>query len=195
MKRFAPFLSLLSLFFAQTAFSQSFDKLKNKTQKIYEANFTMDFDRVAELTYPKIYETQGKPAFIAYLDNDHQNDEYRMRIQMESSVFAYSEMKKIAGKSIYVITYKNPARVFFENKVDAAIATQKAAWLKARYLASEVLFEPNRNSFNVRRNSKLIAVSDETTNGEWRFFDFNDPMQRQSFDAIFAADVKKELGL
>jgi len=188
----------LSCFFLLLHFcviAQSLDKLKSDTRKIYDANYTMDFDVVTELTYPKIYEAQGKAAFIDYLDTEHQNDEYRMRIQMESSVFAYSEMKKVAGKSFYVITYKNPARVFFEKKVAAENAAQKAAWIKQRYVASEVLFEPKRNSFNVRRNSKLVAVSDETTNGEWRFFDFNDPMQRQSFDAIFSADVKKELGL
>jgi hypothetical protein len=178
-----------------TVSAQSLDKLKTQTKKIYDANFTMDFDAISELTYPKVYEAGGKSAFIDYLDKDHLNDEYRLRIQMESSVFAYSGPKKIDGKSFYVVTYKNPARVFFEKKVEASTAAQKAAWLKERYRGDEVLFEPKRNSFNVRRTSKLVAVSDENTNGDWRFFDFNDPMQRQSFDAIFSADVKKELGL
>ena len=167
MKKKLLILILISASF--TAFAQSLDQLKSATRKIYDANYTMDFDAVTELTYPKIYEAQGKPAFVAKLDNDYLNDEFRMRIQMESSVFAYSDIKKIAGKTFCIVTYKNPARVFFEKKVEASEAAGKAAALKERYRANEVLFEPKRNSFNVKRISKLVAIFDETTDGQWRF--------------------------
>jgi hypothetical protein len=186
---------LLSLFLVNlNCFSQS-TALKAATVAIYNANYTMDFDAIAELTYPKIYEAQGKPAFVAKLDNDYLNDEFRMRIQMESSVFTYSDIKKIAGKTFCVVTYKNPARVFLEKKVEASEAAGKAAALKERYRANEVLFEPKRNSFNVKRISKLVVIFDETTNGQWRFINFDDVDQRAAFDTLFGADVKKELGL
>ncbi|HOZ75670.1 MAG TPA: hypothetical protein PLS51_08565 [Flavobacterium sp.] len=188
--RFFLCLFLLSL----SCFSQN-TALKTATVAIYNANYTMDFDAIAELTYPKIYEAQGKPAFVTKLDNDYLNDEFRMRIQMESSVFSYSDIKKIDGKTFCVVTYKNPARVFFEKKVAAAEATAKAATLKEHYRANEVLFEPKRNSFNVKRISKLVAILDETTKGQWRFINFDDPSQRTAFETLFGADVKKELGL
>ena len=155
----------------------------------------MDFETVANLTYPKIYEGKGRTAFIDKLDADYQNDEYRMRLELETAIFVYSEMKTAAGKSFYIITYKNPTRFFFESKLDAAAAGEKAKALKENTQSNDVTFEPKRNSFNVRRNSKFIAVSDESTNLEWKFFNMDDPFQRTAFETIFTADVKKELGL
>ncbi|HMK07164.1 MAG TPA: hypothetical protein VK476_06520 [Flavobacterium sp.] len=178
-----------------TGFSQSFEKLKSETKKIYDGNYTMDFEMVANLTYPKIYEEKGRTTFIDKLDTDYQNDEYRMRLELETVIFLYSEMKKAAGKNFYIITYKNPTRFFFENKLDAATAAVKASALKENTQSNDVTFEPKRNSFNVRRNSKFIAVSDESTNLEWKFFNMDDPFQRKAFETIFNTDVKKELGL
>ena len=196
MKTKASFsLLVLSLLCTCFAFSQSFEKLKSETKKIYDGNYTMDFETVANLTYPKIYEEKGRTTFIDKLDRDYQNDEYRMRLELETAIFIYSEMKKAAGKSFCIITYKNPTRFFFESKLDATAAAEKAKVLKENTQSNEVTFEPKRNSFNVRRNSQFIAVSDESTNLEWKFFNMDDPFQRKAFETIFTADVKKELGL
>jgi len=177
------------------AFSQSLESLKISTKKIYDANYTMDFDAVANLTYPKVYEPTGKTAFTEKLDTDYQNDVFRKRLQIEIPVFQYSDMKTIAGKKYYTISYKNPIRYFFEQKMDASTAQKKAADLKLIAQAYEVVVEPKRNSINVKRNSKLIAISDETTNGEWTFINFDDLTQREFFETFFDANVKKELGL
>ena len=187
-------LSLLLLLFSLVTFSQTLEKLKSDAKKICDANYNMDFDVVTNLTYPKIYEASGKAAFAEKLDSEYENSEYRMRIEIAEPLLMYSEMKTVAGKKFYIITYKNPVRYFFEAKLDAAAASEKAASLKISTLSNDVTFEPKRNSFNVRRNSKLIAVSDENTNGEWRFINFDDSTQRQFFETAFASDVKKALG-
>lgn len=188
-------LFFLLFLYNMCAFSQSLESLKIATKKIYDANYTMDFDAVANLTYPKVYEATGKMAFTEKLDADYQNDVFRKRLQIEIPVFQYSDMKTLAGKKYYIITYKNPIRYFFEQKMDASSAQKKAADLKQSAQAYEVVVEPKRNSINVKRNSKLIAISDETTNGEWTFINFDDLTQREFFDTFFEANVKKELGL
>ena len=58
----------------------------------------------------------------------------------------------------------------------------------------EVFFEPKRNSINVKRVSILIAIVDETTNNQWKFFNFDDVEQRAIFKTIFNETIKKELG-
>ena len=183
---------LLCSFFS---FSQSLEKLKKETQKIYDANYTMDFDAVVTLSYPKIVEIIGKVAFLEKLDADYQNEEYRMRLELVTPVYQYSEVKKIEGKSFCVITYKNPIRYFFENKLNTDTAAKKVSWLKERNATQEVIFEPKRNSINVKRTSKFIAVSDENTGNEWKFFNFDDISQREIVDKIFNETTKKELGL
>jgi hypothetical protein len=188
-------LIALLLLTTATSFSQSMESLMANTKKLYDANYNMDFDAVANLTYPKIYELKGKTAFTEKLDADYQNDEFRMRLELVTPMFLYSELKKIEDKSFYIVSYRNPIRYFFESKLNADSAAKKVTWLKENNNASDVIYEPKRNSINVKRNSKYIAVSDEITNGEWKFFNFDDQSQRQSFEALFKADVKKALGL
>jgi len=184
------------LLVAIVSFSQSFEKLKIETRQIYDANYNMDFDAIAKLSYPKIIELLGgKLKFIEKLDSDYLNDGFRMRLQLENPVFSYSEIRKVEDKTFYIVSYYNPVRYFFETKLDADAGMKKAAQLKESTNAKTVIFEPKRNSFNVKRNSKFVAISDQTTNGEWRFFNMDDVQQRTLFYTLFSTNVKKELGL
>ncbi|HMI07080.1 MAG TPA: hypothetical protein VK528_06020 [Flavobacterium sp.] len=187
-------ITYLFLLYGTIAFSQSLENLKANTKKIYDANYTMDFDTVIELTYPKIYES-GKPAFEEKLDSDYQNDEFRMRLEIENPVFQYSEIKKVDEKSICIITYKNPIRYFFESKLDAVTAQKKVASLKESVKAYEVNFEPKRNSINVKRNSKLVAIADDSTQNQWKFINLDDLAQREMAGKLLNENIKKELGL
>ena len=189
-----PKIILLLLLCSFTSFSQTIEKLKVATKKIYDANYTMDFDTIVNLTYPKIIETLGgKNALLNKLDLDYQNEEFRMRLELVTPVFQYSEIKKIEDKTFCVITYKNPIRYFFESKLDNDAALKKVNWLKENNSTKEVFFEPKRNSINVKRISKLVAIADETTSKEWKFFNFDDAEQREIFKTIFDENIKKEL--
>jgi hypothetical protein len=59
----------------------------------------------------------------------------------------------------------------------------------------EVTFEPNRNSFNVNKKSTFIALMDEITNKEWKFFNFDYVNHLAIFYYLFDQSVKKELVL
>jgi hypothetical protein len=60
-------------------------------------------------------------------------------------------------------------------------------------LTKDVTFEPNRNSFNVKMIATYVAVSDENTNSEWKFFNFDHPEQLAAFQSIFDENVKSTL--
>ena len=192
MKSKAIIALLLACHFS---FAQTLEKLKTDTQKIYSANYNMDFETVVAFSYPRMIADYGKDKFLEKLDTDYQNDEYRMRLQLESLPFQYGAVQKIEGKSFCIVSYRNPKRFFFENKLNPETAAQKAAMLKEYNQTQDVTFEPKRNSFNVRRMSKFIAVADETTGNDWKFFNWDDPVQRQSFETIFGESLKKQLGL
>lgn len=183
------------LLLSTVTFSQSLENLKVTSKKLYEANYLMDFEAVATLTYPKIYEENGKDAFIALSDLKYQNNEYRVRLQLETVPFQIGVVKKIEGKSFCVITCRNPLRYFFETKLNAETAAEKATWLKEINKTREVTFEPNRNSFNVKKITTYIAVSDESTGMEWKFFNFDDVDQFKLFQKLFSESIQKELGL
>ena len=189
-----PYILLLLLASCYT-FSQTIEKLKAETKKIYDANYSMDFDAVANLTYPAVVEHFGRSKFIDKLDNDYQNEKYRMRVQLEKMVFQYGEIQKIDGKMYCVITYRNPARYFYETKLDSNTSLVEANFLREKDQTRDVTFEPKRNSFNVRRISKLIAIADARTKNDWKYLNMDDVEQRALSKNILDDAVKKQLGL
>ena len=193
MKFKIPFILLLII--SSFSSAQTIEKLKAETKKIYDANYTMDFDAVANLTYPAIVVQFGRAIFLEKLDNDYQNEKYRMRIQLEKMVFQYGEIQKIEGKTYCVITYRNPARYFYETKLDSNPSLIEGNFLREKDQTRDVTFEPKRNSFNVRRISKLIAIADTTSGNDWKFFNMDDVEQRALSKNILSDAVKKQLGL
>lgn len=188
-------LSILLLFFSIVTFSQSTESLKIDTKKYYEANYLMDFETIVSLSHPLMVKTIGKDLMLEKLDKYYENEEYRLREQLETLPFQYGMVKKIEGKSFCVITFRNPMRYFFETKLTTETAADKANWLKQINKSKEVTFEPKRNSFNVKRTTTYLAVMDETTINEWKFFNLDDANQLASFQTIFGESIKKELGL
>ncbi len=188
-------ITLFFLFLSISAFSQSSERLKVAAKKFYESNYLMDFETIVSLCHPAMVNTIGKDVLLEKLDKYYENEEYRLREQLEMLPFQYNSIKKIGETSFCVITFRNPMRYFFETKLSAETAAEKAAWLKQINKTKEVTFEPKRNSFNVKRMSTFVAVTDETTNNEWKFFNLDDANHLASFQTIFGESVKKELGL
>jgi hypothetical protein len=192
ISKFSIIILLLVSYFSP---AQTIEQLKAETKKIYDANYTMDFDAITSLTYPKLVDQFGKSKFVDKLDQDYQNENYRMRLQLVTPVFQYGEIKKISGANYCVISYKNPVRYFYESKLDANTSLIEANKLREKDQTKDVTFEPKRNSFNVRRISKLIAIADATTKNEWKFMNMDDVEQRTLSKNILDDAVKKQLGL
>lgn len=199
------FILGLLLFYGSNSVSQTIENLKilpglnelaKQTKKIHDANYTMDFDPLADLTYPAIVaQLGGREKFIVHLDSDYQNGEFRKRIQIEHPVFQYSEIKKTEDQNICVITYYNPIRYFIEAPMDATSGPIKAAELQKIEQATQAIYEPKRNTINVKRQTKLVAIADATTNYQWKFIDVSDASQRKIIDLVLNENIKKEFGL
>ena len=187
--------SILFLFISISTFPQSYESLKVATKNLYESNYLMDFETIVSFSHPEMVKTIGKDLMMEKIEKYYENEEYRLREQLETLPFQYGVIKKIKGKSFCAITFRNQMRYFFETKLTTETAAEKVIWLKQINNSRDVTFEPKRNSFNVRRTTTYVAVMDETTNNEWKFFNLDDPNQLASFQAIFDESIKKELGL
>jgi hypothetical protein len=190
--KFLPFLLLL---IAINSFSQNAQQLLSGTKKLFTANYEMDFEAIVSLSYPKMVETIGKDVMLDKLDKCYQNDEFRLRYQLESVPFITHKTQKIGALSFCMITCRNPVRYFFEKKLTTEEATTKIPWLQETNHTKDVVFEPNSNSFNVKRNTTFLAVMDETTSGDWKFINLDDTNQAAAFESLFDEIVKKQLGL
>jgi hypothetical protein len=188
-------LALLFFFFTCNSFSQSIETLKTSAQKLYEANFLMDFETIVQLSYPPMVTGIGKEIMLEKTELHYENEEYRLRYQLQNVPLQYAPIKKINEKSFCVITIRIPKRYFFETKLTSEQAAEKKTWLQEINKTKEVTFEPNRNSFNVKKTSTYVAVWDESTHGEWKFFNFDNTEQLTAFNGLFEESVKSALGL
>ena len=138
------------------SFSQSKESLQASTKKLYDSNYLMEFETLADLTYPKIFEEIDREAFIEKIDLDYQNEEYRLRLQLPNVIFQYSELKKSGGKSFYIVTFKNPVRYFFEEKLTTEQAAEKKKQLQEINQTQDVTFEPARNVLMSKKQQLML---------------------------------------
>jgi hypothetical protein len=187
---------LLCLFFTGLlAHAQDTASLKRTMQQLYEANYLMDFETIAQLSYPNMVEKTGKEAFLEQTEQFYENETYRQRYQLQTVPFQFGPITKIGNQSFCVITVRIPKRYFFEAKLTEEKAAEKRTWLQQINQTKDVTFEPNRNSFNVKMIATFIAVYNENTNGNWRFFNFDFTEQQTTFEQLFDESVIKQLKL
>jgi len=188
---------LLSLFILITAmgFAQNSMQLMAGIKKLYTANYEMDFETIASLSYPGMVDRIGKDKLIAELDHCFQNEVYRYRYQLEMVPFITHQTQKIGTQSFCIISCRNPVRYFFEKKLTDEEAVVKSTWLQEFTNSKEVLFEPKRNSFTIRRTTTFLAIMDETTSGQWKFINLDDAIQVAAAQSLFDENTKKQLGL
>ncbi|PJE43948.1 MAG: hypothetical protein CUR32_04235 [Flavobacterium sp.] len=188
-------LSILFFFVVVNAYSQSATTLKSAMQQLYEANYLMDFETIAQLSYPNMVEKTGKEAFLEQTEQFYENDTYRQRYQLQTVPFQFGPITKIGNQWFCVVTVRIPKRYFFEEKLTEEKAAEKRTWLQRVNQTKDVIFEPNRNSFNVKMIATFIAVYNENTNGNWRFFNFDFTEQKTTFEQLFDETVIKQLKL
>lgn len=191
----SKYLSYLLLLFAFNGFSQSTEKLKTAAQNLYEANYLMDFETIVNLSYLPMVNQIGKEVMLEKTELHYENEEYRLRYQLPTVPLQLGPIKQLNGKSFSVITIRIPKRYFFEAQLTSEQATEKKNWLQEVNHTKDVTFEPTRNSFNVKKITTFIAVFDETTDGEWKFFNFDNQEQLVSFSSLFDENVKRALGI
>lgn len=188
-------LSILFFSVVANAYSQSTATLKSAMQQLYEANYLMDFETIAQLSYPNMVEKTGKEAFLEQTEQFYENDTYRQRYQLQTVPFQFGPITKIGNQWFCVVTVRIPKRYFFEAKLTEEKAAEKRTWLQRVNQTKDVIFEPNRNSFNVKMIATFIAVYNENTNGNWRFFNFDFTEQKTTFEQLFDETVIKQLKL
>jgi hypothetical protein len=159
---------------------------------MYDASYTMDFETILDLTYPKVFDIVNRETMLTTLDNLFQNKTMKVRFVHPKVTFTYADIKEIEGKKFCVINYKNAMRITFEEKLtqDRADIFLKSMNETKKY--TTVKFETERNSFLLEGNSILIAVSDELSRNRWTFLNHDNDV---FFVQIFNVTIKKELGL
>lgn len=187
-------LTVLFLLINYLCFSQSLETLKADCEKMYEATYNMDFEKILDYTHPKIFDIVDKETMLTVLDETFQNDKLRIRLVHPKTTFTFSEIKEIDGKKICVVKYPQAMRMIFENPLSEEEKNALEESFKTTMSSKKVTFEKNRNAFYIDGKDIMIAISEEATQNQWRLINY-DKSQPQILNILLGENVVKQLDL
>ncbi len=187
-------LTVLFLLINYLCFSQSLEILKADCEKMYEATYNMDFEKILDYTHPKVFDIVDKETMLTVLDETFQNDKLRIRLVHPKTTFTFSEVKEIDGKKICVVEYPQAMRMIFENPLSEEEKNSIEESLKTTMTSKKITFEKNRNAFYIDGKDIMIAISEEATQNQWRLINY-DKSQPQILNMVLGENVVKQLGL
>ncbi|MCG2611115.1 hypothetical protein LZZ90_06315 [Flavobacterium sp. SM15] len=188
-------ITFLLLLFSGVVLAQNLDDLKKDTKTLYEATYNMAFETILDYTHPTVFKLVKREDMYTMLDTAFQNDAYRLRYVYTTPHFSYSEISSFNNSHYCVITYENAMRITYENKIESEESQKKImATLQKNFPDASIRFEKDRNAFYIVKNDKLLAISDDETNGKWKFMNVN-PNYKELLEAVITENVRKQLGL
>ncbi|MDI1256262.1 MAG: hypothetical protein PSV16_09175 [Flavobacterium sp.] len=187
--------ALLLFITAFSAQSQTIENLKAETEKMYQATFAMDFDKIFSYTYPKLFETVPTDELKTIMEQAFDNEYMKITLEKVNPAFKYSPLKEVDGKKLSLINYKTAMTMVFKQSFDTDEAQQSVVEaIKASGKFSTVTLKKEQKAIYAEMESVMIGISDTTTGNKWKFVNY-DASQAEMAKTILGENVLKALGL
>jgi len=184
----------LFVFALNSVVAQNKETLAKETNSMYDATLKMDFDKIVEYTYPKLFDIMPKDQLVEVLKQTFDNESFKVEFITINPNFEYSKIYKIEKKSLAIIDYKMSLTMRFYEELDQQNIDLMITNLKMSESYDEVNFDKEKNAFIIKGVSKMIAISDELTNNKWNFITY-DKSKRQIAEMLLSDSILNKLGL
>lgn len=193
MKKQITFL-LVCILFTTISFSQDLNALKADIQKTYDATIALNYDKILDYTYPKLYKfiprDKMKEALIATFNG---NDEMKVKILAVEPNFNFGEIKTIDNQKFCLVKHNLSMELTLNEILEDEDVEMMIDLLKSAMETEDITFDKEKNTFKVSKISTMIAISDELTKNQWRFL--NKDKENKLMAMLLNKKVVKELGL
>ncbi|ESU22325.1 hypothetical protein FEDK69T_23090 [Flavobacterium enshiense DK69] len=188
-------ITFLTLFIVTGIFAQSIEDLKRDNEALYEATYNMSFDTMLDFTYPLVFRFVERADMYAALDSSFDNDTYSIQYLYTTPHFSYSNIQMRENGLYCVISYENSMVMTYKQPINNEATLKRIMeTLHKNFPNSTIRFSKEINAFNIIKIDKLVAISDDFTEGRWKFVSF-DPNYKELLDAVITEKVRKQLGL
>ncbi|HEX4875626.1 MAG TPA: hypothetical protein VFV31_03080 [Chitinophagaceae bacterium] len=187
------FWSLSFLIITLAASGQPDSSLKARLDAFMNANDLMDFEKVMDYTYPKLFTLATREQMIEVMNNSMNNEDMTIRLdslKIDSiyAVFTTAEgsFAKVDYSMLMLMQLKEEADKTKNNeKNDAVIAA-----LKEQYGEDKVKYDEKVKAIKIYVNTAMAAIKDSYAK-EWCFLNFkeDDPM----IEALLSKEVIEKL--
>lgn len=164
-------LTLLLLVTINT-FSQDFNALKTDVQKMFDLTMDKNYEATFDYTYPKVFEIMPKKELLKVMNSMLDNKEMKITIEKVNPDFIFSKEYTEKKGRYYVVQHNNKMTMQFKEKLGESI-DMVLEMMKESMKNYEINIDKKTEIFTLTGKAKIIAISDEFTNGTWKFINYN----------------------
>lgn len=185
-------LFIVSFFYCFLSYSQDLPSLKTEAIKMYENAVNLEFDKIFDQTYPKVFEIASREQMKDIMMDAFTNDDMSIQIIKIDPSFTFGEIKKINNQNFCLYEHENKMSMKFNEDMGDS-AQMMINMIKESMKASEVTYDSKSYTFTILKRSKVLAVWDDTTNNTWKFLNIDN--EDSFIKTIFKEDILKQLGI
>ena len=185
-------VTILFLLFSVFGFSQDLESMKIEVQKLYDLTIEKKYDFIIESTYPKVFEIIPKEQFLKLIKDALKPEGMTISIEKVDPKFTFEDII-IIGESKYCIIEHNNKMLM---KFDEELGDSKEMFLglvKASMKNYNVTLDEKTEIITLDGKAKMIAISDKSTNGTWKYINYNG--ESPMMEKILSKEVLQKLGL
>lgn len=182
------FITLLSI----SCFAQDLASLKSESQKMFDYSTSLDFEKMMDFTYPKVFDIAPKDQMLEMMTNMFENDQMSIKLEKIDPKFSYGEIQKIDKQVFCKFSHDNKMKLTFKSDI-AGSEEMIIDMLKENTGATDVTFDDKSKSFYATLRVEVLAVADDSTKNSWKFITLE--KDKAMLSMLLSEEVIKQLGL
>jgi hypothetical protein len=186
--KFTLLITLLSII----GFAQDLASLKSESQKMLDYSISLDFEKMMDFTYPKVFDIASKDQMLEMMTNMFENDQMSIKLEKIDPKFSFGEIKKIDKQVFCKFSHDNKMKLSFKTDI-AGSEEMIVDMLKENTGASDVTYDDKTKSFYATLRVDVLAVADDSTKNIWKFITLE--KDKAMLSMLLSEDIIKQLGL
>jgi len=187
---------ILATGFGVCLYSQEDPRLKERLDSLLVATQTFDYDRILDLTYPKLFKVVDRDQMKSVLRQSFENNLFT--IALDSIFFLKMSAVIKVDESEYVKVKHNMVLIFTfsdTSKTEENLGMQEvmAGSLEGKYGEGNVHYDKQKQKVIIRTQPIMIGVK-ESESGEWTFVNAGDESNEMMMNFLFSEAVRQKLG-
>lgn len=187
------FLLIPLLFLTILSFSQEKNELKPLIQDLITNTLNADYDKVLDVTYPKLFDLISREQMKEMFAQMLTNEQFVIAFEKIDNQIQIGEVQVIDNDKYVWIDYKNAMNIKF-NDMQGQDPKAMLGLFESAYPDGKVTWNEQKQRFEILIDSMMLAISDELTHGQWMFLNAN-TSDKQMLQMILEEKVINELGL
>ncbi|MES2864041.1 MAG: hypothetical protein V4666_07980 [Bacteroidota bacterium] len=185
-------LTILLLLTSFLNFGQDLNEMKKDVLKMQTLTIAKKYAATLDYTHPKVFELASKEQLIEVMNNIFDNDLMTITMVDVAPNYTYSDIITASKGKYCVIEYNSEMNIEFKEDITETKEIMIES-LQNNMKNYNITFDEKLNTINASGKAQIIAISDELTNGSWKFINYDE--ESPMMEKVLSKEILKQLGL